>query len=131
MKLWNNPELWDHKKQTKYTTWFYKVVTNLCLDSKKKKKTLQLPEGMDVQDGKNLQPVILERRRKKHLVEFLIGGLPERQQMAINLCFYEGLSNKEAAEIIGVKLKALQSLIMRAKMTLKDKVEEHENGGLS
>ena len=130
LKLWNNPELWDLKKQTKFTTWFYKVVTNLCLDSKKKKKPFQLPEGMDVQDRKNLQPVILERRRKKHLVESLIGRLPERQQTAINLCFYEGLSNKEAADIIGVKLKALQSLIMRAKITLKDKIREHEDGGL-
>ena len=36
---------------------------------------------------------------------------------------------QEAAEILGVKVKALQSLIMRAKTTLKEKVKRHLGGG--
>ncbi len=52
-----------------------------------------------------------------------IVALPERQQTALNLCFDEGLSNQEAAEIMGVNLKALQSLIMRAKTTLKERMK--------
>ena len=47
--------------------------------------------------------------------------LPETQRMALNLCFYEGLTNQEAADIMGLNLKALQSLIIRAKSTLKEK----------
>ena len=50
--------------------------------------------------------------------------LPERQQLALTLCFYEGVSNKEAADILGVHLKALQSLLIRAKSTLKDKMQK-------
>jgi RNA polymerase sigma-70 factor (ECF subfamily) len=57
-----------------------------------------------------------------------IRELPERQHLALNLCFYEGLSNKEAAEIIGVEVKALQSLIMRAKTTLREKVKKYWEG---
>jgi len=44
--------------------------------------------------------------------------------------WYEGLSNNEAAQIIGVKVKALQSLVMRAKTTLKYKVKRYFGGGL-
>jgi len=51
--------------------------------------------------------------------------LPERQQIALNLCFYEGVSNKEAAEIMDINLKALQSLIMRAKTNLKEKLQKY------
>jgi RNA polymerase sigma-70 factor (ECF subfamily) len=43
--------------------------------------------------------------------------------MALNLCFGEGLTNQEAAEIMGLNLKALQSLIMRAKTTLKTRLK--------
>ena len=45
--------------------------------------------------------------------------------MALNLCFDEGLSNQEAAAVMGVKLKALQSLVMRAKTTLKDRMKAY------
>ena len=68
---------------------------------------------------------LLDDYQKKSILERFICDLPKRQQLAINLCFYEGLSNNEAAEIIGVKLKALQSLIMRAKTTLKVRVKKY------
>jgi DNA-directed RNA polymerase specialized sigma24 family protein len=35
------------------------------------------------------------------------------------LCYYEGLSNREAAETLGVGVKALESLLMRAKAALR------------
>jgi RNA polymerase sigma-70 factor (ECF subfamily) len=43
----------------------------------------------------------------------------------LNLCFNAGLSNQEAAEIMGLRLKALQSLIMRAKTTLKERMQKY------
>ena len=51
--------------------------------------------------------------------------LPDSQQTALILCFYEGLSNREAAEIMGVSVKALESLLMRAKAALRTRVREN------
>jgi len=65
------------------------------------------------------------RLQEQRLLEKEIAALPERQRMALNLCFDEGLSNQEAAEVMGVNLKALQSLIMRAKTTLKDRMKAY------
>jgi RNA polymerase sigma-70 factor (ECF subfamily) len=79
-------------------------------------------------------PVIDERapadeammRAQEHMIlEKEIAALPQRQRTALNLCFDEGLTNQEAAEIMGLKLKALQSLIMRAKTTLKERMKAH------
>ena len=58
-------------------------------------------------------------------LERAIQALPERQKAALNLCFYEGLSNKEAADILGVGVKALESLLMRAKTTLRDEMARY------
>jgi RNA polymerase sigma-70 factor (ECF subfamily) len=68
--------------------------------------------------------------QKQAVMERFIHELPERQQLAVNLCFYEGLSNKEAAQIMGVKVKALQSLVMRAKTTLRSNVKRYLDRGL-
>jgi RNA polymerase sigma-70 factor (ECF subfamily) len=130
LKLWYRPELWNPSKRAKFTTWFYKVVINLCLDHKRKKKPLDLPEGIEFVDANPGQEALLDAYQRQFMLERFIHELPERQQLAINLCFYEGLSNNEAAEIIGIKLKALQSLIMRAKTALKDKVKPYLRGGL-
>jgi RNA polymerase sigma-70 factor (ECF subfamily) len=125
LKLWSKPELWDQNKQVKFTTWFYKVVTNLCIDHNKKKKSIPLSDSIPILDEQPLQDVLLEHQQKQALLDNLIQELPERQQWALNLCFYEGWSNKEAAEIMGVRVKVLQSLIMRAKMALREKIKHY------
>lgn len=125
LKLWDKPELWDKTRQAKFTTWFYKIVTNLCLDHNKKKKPVPLPQDLQIIDGSPKGDDVLEQRQKQAMLENFIRQLPERQQLALNLCFYEGLSNKEAAEILDIKVKALQSLIIRAKTTLREKIDRY------
>ena len=129
LKLWNRPNLWDPGKGAKFTTWFYRVVINQCFDHRRKKKLINLSEDIEFADENPGPDVLFDVNQKQALLEQLIYELPERQQLAINLCFYEGLSNNEAAQIIGVKVKALQSLVMRAKTTLKYKVKPYLGGG--
>ena len=117
LKLWERRLSWNQNKGAKFTTWFYRVVVNLCLDQKRKKRPMPLSENMEIVDKQDGQDILLQKKQKQALLDLFIQELPERQQIALNLCFYEGLSNQEAAEIIGIKLKALQSLIMRAKTT--------------
>ncbi len=125
LKLWNKPDLWDNTKRAKFTTWFYKIVINLCMDHHKKKKTTPLFDDMQIIDSKLHGDALLELREKQAMLECYILQLPERQQLALHLCYYEGLSNKEAAAIIDVNVKALQSLLMRAKTTLKEKISRY------
>ena len=130
LKLWDRPNLWDPGKRTKFTTWFYRVVVNLCLDLRKKKKLINLPEDIAFADENPGPDVLFDMHQKQAVLERFIHELPERQQLAVNLCFYEGLSNKEAAQIMGVKVKALQSLVMRAKTTLRSNVKRYLDRGL-
>jgi len=128
LRLWERPYMWNRNSGTKFTTWFYKVVTNLCLDMNRKKEALPLPGDLQFADDGDGPDASIEKTQEKALLNTFIQQLPERQQLALNLCFYEGLSNQEAADIIGVNLKALQSLLMRAKTTLKDKAAQLKKG---
>ncbi len=123
IKIWEKPTLWQQDKNASFTTWFYRIVVNLCLDTIKKKRPLQLVDGHQIEDDRLTNEEMLLEGEKQDLLEKEIKLLPDRQRTALNLCFYEGLSNQEAATVMGLNLKALQSLLMRAKTTLKDRLK--------
>lgn len=122
LKLWQRPEGWDKEKGARFSTWFYRVVANICIDRNRKKRPLLVEDIDSVPALESPASEVVYRREQKRLVDSLILDLPQKQRMALNLCFYEGLSNREAALIMGLNLKALQSLIIRAKTALKEKV---------
>jgi RNA polymerase sigma-70 factor, ECF subfamily len=94
------------------------VVFKICLECKNKKRPQSLPEDMPLIDERERPEDAVVRAEEQRRLETEIAALPGRQRAALNLCFAEGLSNQEAADIMGVNLKALQSLLMRAKATL-------------
>ena|SRR5688572_17420602 len=125
IKLWENPSLWQSQRSSKFTTWFYRIVVNLCLDLCKKKKPVPLEDESSLIDEREPVDEIMIRLQEQQALEKEIAALPERQRTALNLCFDEGLSNQEAADVMGLNLKALQSLIMRAKTTLKERMKAY------
>ena len=125
LKLWENPSSWQPERNSKFTTWFYRVVVNICLDLRKKKGAVVLDNTMELIDDRESVDEVMMRQQEQRMVEKEIAALPERQRTALNLCFDEGLSNQEAAQIMGLNLKALQSLIMRAKTTLKERMKAY------
>jgi RNA polymerase sigma-70 factor (ECF subfamily) len=116
LKLWNKPTLWQPKRGVQFTTWFYRIIINACYDCNKNKSAQEF-SLFDHYFEEATDEGIVDQQFSD--VEAALKNLPERQRTALNLCFYEGLSNKEAATIMGIRLKALQSLIMRAKASLK------------
>ncbi len=123
LKLWDKPEAFNPKKGARFTTWFYRVVNNLAVDRLRGRRKMQPVDFLEnVTDERASQHDDMEETRRQADMEAAIQNLPDKQKTALNLCFYEGLSNKEAAEIMGVKLKALESLLMRAKSGIKDQL---------
>ena len=50
VKLWEDPSRWQAQRKTKFTTWFYRIVVNLCLDWQKKKKPIELDDQAPLAD---------------------------------------------------------------------------------
>lgn len=123
LKLWEDPSRWQAERETKFTTWFYRIIVNLCLDRHKKKRPLELDPQMPLVDERLTADEIMIRNEEEKTLEKEIAALPERQRTALNLCYGEGLSNQQAAAVMRIKLKALQSLIMRAKTTLRERMK--------
>ncbi len=129
LKIWNRPDLWKDDRGAKFTTWFYRILLNQNTDRLRKHRNVtddnsMLPSIADSNPTPEKQAVLNEEQR---LLEEALAALPERQRTALTLCFYEGLSNADAAGVMGVKVKALESLLMRAKAGLRDFINRPAN----
>ena len=135
LKIWQNPDIWKDDKGAKFTTWFYRILVNANIDRLRKSQKLVaddtiLPFIADAGPTPESQTAAGEEQQT---IERALAALPERQKTALTLCFYEGLSNAEAAESMGVKIKALESLLMRAKTGLREYLNQNnhpQKGGL-
>lgn len=121
-KLWIHAEKFDPKR-AKFSTWFYRIVINRCLDKKRKKKAVSLPENFEVADDRENPAESLTTRQRKMQVVKALSEIPERQRVAINMCYFEGISNREAAGILNMNIKALESLLCRGRKNLKSLLE--------
>lgn len=133
LKVWKNPHGFDPDKNIRFTTWFYRVLGNAIIDARRRSREQSDEPALErAISSAALPDEEFEQGRRQQAVQAAINALPDRQREALTLCFYEGLSNADAADILDVKVKALESLLMRAKKTLKDQLGKSgwlENGG--
>lgn len=118
IKLWTNADSFNGGK-AKFTTWFHRVVVNRCLDEKRKKTLEPLPENFDQVD----QTASVETRLEKDVVgkklSRAIEALSERQKTAVKLSYFDELSNQEAADVMGLNIKAYESLLVRSRTKMR------------
>ena len=126
VRLWIWAERFNPGK-AKFTTWFYRVVTNRCLDEKRKKHPAQLKETFDmIDDRQRIEGEIAEQEKRRLLMAGL-AQLSNRQQLAITLTYMDEISNQEAADIMELKIKAFESLLLRARRKLKGLLKDHKS----
>jgi len=95
--------------------WLRRVATNLCLDRLRRPRTAGSDAMPEQADEAPLADALLDEDRRSRAVARAIAALPDRQHAAIVLTYHEGASNAEAAAILGLRIKALESLLVRAR----------------
>jgi RNA polymerase sigma factor (sigma-70 family) len=120
------------KAESELKTWIYRITINECLDrikSAKRKKRLALFKVFSNDQSEtntfreNNHPGIqLEEKEAVTKILDLINQLPENQKTAVILKLIEGLSQKEVAKVMETSEKAVESLLSRARASLKTKL---------
>lgn len=126
VKLWQKPNSWD-KKKSKFTTWFYRVVLNACHDFTRKHQRNLLMESPVMEtllpSEHSAETVLQERQTENRQQRWLaeaIEKLSKGQRDALNLIVYCELPQKEAAQVLGVSVSAIESLLRRARKSITD-----------
>ena len=117
-----------YQPQAKFTTWLYRIVVNLCLDEQRRLAKAAVPLESVVSDGLPAsQENPAEKKELSELVRAAVQELPERQRLAVALHRYDGLSHTEISEVTGWTESAVESLLVRAYATLREKPAKLEN----
>ena len=117
LRLWAHASRWQ--PTAPLSTWLHRVALNLCLDSLRRARDVALDDIAEPRDpGPSLLANMQARDVGRH-VNAALAQLPAQQRVAIALCHYQGLRNAEAAEVMGVSVEALESLLARGRRTLR------------
>lgn len=127
----------EFRGDSKLSTWLYRITIRKALNWQRKKKaakrfSLKHLLGIDEKtenEAKDFQHpgVLSENKEDASLLFRSLKELPENQQAAFVLLKVEGLSYEEVSAIMELSVKALESLMHRAKENLRKKLKAHFN----
>lgn len=118
LRAWKEAPRW-RPGRARFDTWMHRVALNLCYDRLRRRReqlTAEPPERADPAPSAETQ---LQQGERAARVSSAVLGLPERQREAVVLCHYQELGNIEAADLMGVSVEALESLLARGRRTLR------------
>lgn len=121
LRVWNHASRYD-PRAGRFTTWLYRIVLNLAIDRKRKPRHDEIDKAADVAAEGPDQVARLIADEQQVAVENAMKALSDRQRAAIGLFHVEGLSGREAAQVMELSEKAFESLLIRARAALRDVV---------
>jgi RNA polymerase sigma-70 factor (ECF subfamily) len=104
--------------------WLRRVVSNLCVDRMRAGRRLSVVEEVPDCPEPATQLAHVEAQDVSLRVDAALKDLPDRQRMALTLFHYEGLSQIEVGRIMGISDEAVESLLARARRSLKAALRE-------
>lgn len=130
LRTWKQAPEWVPGK-ARIDTWMHRVALNLCYDRLRRRKDTVRTEDIEIVDATPGPSARLEQSQTAQRLQQALERLPERQKVAITLCYYQELSNIDAAKLMGVSIEALESLLARARRGLRDLMREDNDVNLS
>jgi RNA polymerase sigma-70 factor (ECF subfamily) len=143
VRVWKQAPHW-REGTARFDTWLHRVAMNLCYDRLRSRR--ETPEaalqgahsleaagaarageaGASAEDADTpLTPqAALEARQDGLRVREALAALPARQREALVLTYYQELPNAQAAALMDISVEALESLLARARRTLRGRLAE-------
>ena len=117
MRVWTHAPRWQPLAQ--FRTWLTRIVTNLCLDRKRRAPWVELEAAGEIADPGPDAGQKAEEDERERMLAAAIEKLSVRQRSAIVLTYGEGMSNAQVAEILDTSVSAVETLLVRGKQNLR------------
>jgi len=129
----------DFRGQSSFSTWLYRVVSNVCLDELRqrgRRPTISIDEPIAGDKGETMQrqladggpppDELAERRELREVIQSCIDELSEEYRIVIILRDLQDLSYQEIAEVLDCSLGTVKSRLNRARLALKERLSRLE-----
>lgn len=127
IRIWKHLPNFDSR--CKFTTWMYRIVTNLCIDRVKtgNRREQEMPPGFQEQLMAAVD--IEDENIKKQLAGIITGfaaDLTPRQQAVFVLRDLQDLSVVEVAEVLDISKSSVKSNLCYARQNIRKRLEHLE-----
>lgn len=116
-----------YRPTAKFRTYFYQIISRLCLDQAKRKQPLLLETVPDSPDPSPDATDTMMRQEAAVAIRAALDALPPNQRLAIVLRYYENLGYEEIASALATTTKAVERLLARGRKRLRDMLGSREN----
>ena len=122
----------NYQPRAKFSTWVYRIATNLCLNELKKRRCESLDEKLEQGFGVQASTISPEDYAGKgelaEKIKRAVDGLTDVQRAVFTLRHFHGLSYQEIARVlrcpVGTVKSRLNSAILALRKTLREELEE-------
>ena len=125
------------REEANFSTWLYRIASNICLMKLRKKegeKVVSLDDPVSIEEGElsreipdwstNPGTAVLNKELRQVMDE-AIKGLPPSYKSVFVLRDLEGLSNAEVGKVLGESVAAVKSRLHRARLFLREKLSRY------
>jgi RNA polymerase sigma-70 factor, ECF subfamily len=115
------------RSDARLDSWLFKILRNAWIDevrARTRRAKIMMPE----EAGEQVGEAAMDREIERWSVESALARLPEEQRLAVGLVLIEGLSYKDAAEVLEVPLGTLTSRLARAREALQEMLRLTQGG---
>jgi RNA polymerase sigma-70 factor (ECF subfamily) len=105
-------------RDARLDSWLFKIVRNAWIDevrARARRAKILMPE----EAGEQVGVALMEQEIDRLSTETALARLPEDQRLAVGLVLVEGLSYKDAAEVLEVPIGTLTSRLARGREALQ------------
>ncbi|MGH9378621.1 MAG: RNA polymerase sigma factor [Terriglobia bacterium] len=128
-----------YQPEARFTTWLYRIATNLALNALRDHKGGDAPALDKDDDGARRVARIADKRLtaeeqlmlsdRERLIRQAVEALPERQRAAVILHKYQEVDYRQIGKILGLSESAVKSLLFRAHENLRVRLAPLFEGG--
>ena len=134
--------LGSFRGQASFSTWGYKIATNLCIDRARTRKrrpqqAYSLDEPFDSDEGGGGREIAdnrfepskgVERDELRALVRQTVAEMPEKQRQVLIMCDLQGMAYENIAEVLEIPLGTVKSRIFHARADLARRLKPYMSG---
>ena len=126
LKLWSAAADWQAGR-AKVMTWLCRVASNACYDRLRKKRPDLPGEMAEFGDGRIAADAAMIRDERWDALQTAMMAMGERDRTALSLCYDQALPQKEAAAVMDITVGAYESLLVRARKDLRERMKETDH----
>lgn len=130
LRAWRG--LSDFRAQSKFSTWLYRIVTNVCYNRlpRLRRDMENMPiekRSRDLVDGQTAVDIAYLSTELGAEIQRAIDDLPASYSLLISLRHLQELTYDEIAEVTGMPLGTVKTGIFRARKMLRESLKSHEH----